>query len=510
MTLILHKKTLYILLVFTIIFSLQSLSGRDPIKDAKEAIAQGDYHTALTKLRDAYEERENRKNYEVNFLFATVFAQLNQQDSAEIYFYKVINISADSTAPFIGLGESYEKRNLNTMAIQQYEKAINLDSTNVAIHYKMAKLYRTQRDYKNAANSYLQVVKRDTMNTEALTELADIYTRAKQYPNAARLYKRLSTLKPDDFSIKISLLTALVSAKSTAEAIPVAEEIVAKDSTNIDIQRILSNAYYDTRNYSAAEIKLLFLQLHDTLETDEILMLAKTQLRLQKNADAATSYENFIIKHGEDATIVDIFKTLAELYMSAQNYEKAIENFQRRIKYDSTATSAYMNTAICKMQLKDFKGAENFLLQVTSHNPEYIKGHLYLARNYAQMDKPNEEGIAYKKVIELIADSTEKFKAELSEAYGFDGYIKFVTGSKLPNDKPEDREKIYSDAVKSLKKALEFDDISIQNNLLLAQLYQNMNKREEAIKQYRKVLKLDPNNKEAKKGLEILTEPKKQ
>ena len=331
MKLHLKNKTLLICALLTVAFNLIAFCGRDPIKDAKEAMTKGDYQTALIKLRDAYEERENRKSYEVNFLFATVFAQLNQQDSAEIYFYKVINISADSTAPFVGLAESYEKRNLNTMAIQQYEKAINLDSTNVNIHYKIAKLYRSQRDYKSAANSYLQVVKRDTMNTEALTELADIYSRAKQPANAARLYKRLSTLKPDDQTIKISLLNALVSAKSTNEAIPVAEEIVAKDSNNIEVQRILANAYYDSKNYTAAETKLLYLQAHDTLETDEILMLAKSQLRLQKNADAAIAYENFVVKHGEDSSIVDVFKTLAELFMSAQNYEKAIENFQRRI-----------------------------------------------------------------------------------------------------------------------------------------------------------------------------------
>jgi cytochrome c-type biogenesis protein CcmH/NrfG len=43
---------------------------------------------------------------------------------------------------------------------------------------------------------------------------------------------------------------------------------------------------------------------------------------------------------------------------------------------------------------------------------------------------------------------------------------------------------------------------------LLGQCYQNSNKKEDAIREYKRAVKLDSKNKEAKKGLEMLEEPK--
>jgi|GEM_PF-1108027 len=497
---------------FYFLSTSSAYAGKDYVNEAKQAFTKNDFQTALTNLRKAYEEKEHRKSFEVNYLLAASFFALENTDSSIAYFIRsreLASTRAESILVYAGLGDSYNKKKIPIAAIEEYKKAIGVDSSLVDVYFKLAKLYRIQRDYNNAASAFQNVTKLDTMNLEALTALADIYTKAKQYTNAARMYKRLTALQPDDLEIHIMLMRSLVAARAAIEAIPIAETILAKDTNNSEARHILANAYYDSRKYPEAEKEFLHLQQNDSISTEEILRLAKSQTRNQKQVEAIATFEKYLASLTPDSSLVDVYVTLGELYMSNQRYDSAIATFQKRIRFDSSAISAYMNAGICKMQLKDFKGAIPFFQNVITRKPEYIKGHLYLARTYALMNDYPNEGDAYKKMVEAIGDSTEKYKTELAEAHGFDGFINFFNGSQKAKENPEEASKLYAKGVSSLKVALTFDSANVPNNLMLGQLYQNMNKVDEAIRQYRLVLKLDPKNTDAKKGLDALKDLEK-
>jgi len=72
-------------------------------------------------------------------------------------------------------------------------------------------------------------------------------------------------------------------------------------------------------------------------------------------------------------------------------------------------------------------------------------------------------------------------------------------------------DKKYEDAVKYEKKAIDLDDKDSDAHTWLGQSYHNLqsndkfpNARKDAITEYKKALKINPNNKEAKKLLEML------
>jgi len=76
---------------------------------------------------------------------------------------------------------------------------------------------------------------------------------------------------------------------------------------------------------------------------------------------------------------------------------------------------------------------------------------------------------------------------------------------KHPADEsPQKAQKRWEDAIVFLKRSLRLKEDVAQTHVLLGQCYQNLNKREEAIKEYERARKLDPKNKDAKKGLEAL------
>jgi Tfp pilus assembly protein PilF len=64
--------------------------------------------------------------------------------------------------------------------------------------------------------------------------------------------------------------------------------------------------------------------------------------------------------------------------------------------------------------------------------------------------------------------------------------------------------KRYAAAVPVLEQAVRLDPGSMQGHLWMAQAYALNRQKDQAIAEYRKVLKLDAKNKDAQKGLELL------
>jgi len=68
-------------------------------------------------------------------------------------------------------------------------------------------------------------------------------------------------------------------------------------------------------------------------------------------------------------------------------------------------------------------------------------------------------------------------------------------------------DKKYEQAIAPLRKSLQYVEADDETHLRLGQAYAMTSDKEEAIKEYQRAFKLNPKNKDAKKGLELLGIP---
>jgi tetratricopeptide (TPR) repeat protein len=97
------------------------------------------------------------------------------------------------------------------------------------------------------------------------------------------------------------------------------------------------------------------------------------------------------------------------------------------------------------------------------------------------------------KVVKLAGSSPTTYKAEMAEAHGYIGFALLL-------------DKKYPEASEALTASIRLVDNNPQTRLWRAQAYALAGKQEEAVAEYKIVLKLDSQNKEAKKNLELLTQ----
>ena len=248
-----------------------------------------------------------------------------------------------------------------------------------------------------------------------------------------------------------------------------------------------------------------------------------------------------------DSTNCDAYFSLGSIYMKKRDYEKAAAMFDKRIECDpkSISLAAYLNGAASHMQTKNYPRMRELLIRAIEVKPDFLQARLWLARYYAQVDSLDNAKAEYDSVLQQIGTNTDKYKKEAAEAHYLLGMYFFrkqavrVDRGVLPQgivprlrgsglrltwgqavlqtldrtaaDQTDNHKKI-ADAIRLFRRVIELDPGNAQGHLWLGQgLIQarvegadeeNAKLKEEACSEFRKTLKLEPRNEDAKKAME--------
>jgi tetratricopeptide (TPR) repeat protein len=230
--------------------------------------------------------------------------------------------------------------------------------------------------------------------------------------------------------------------------------------------------------------------------------------------------------------------------MKKQDWTNATRMFEKKIACDPHSLSAYLNAAASYMQVKNWARSRQLLDTALALKPDWLQARLWLARYFLQVDSLERAKEQYDRVLQESATAPEKYKKEIGEAHSMTGSYYF-TLQKFPaaieefrkaqavggangatelswgqailqtldkSDTPEETKRKKEDAIKHLRKSIELEANNAAAHLWLGQSLVlsrvegdnegNRKLQEEACSEYKKVLRIQPSNADAKKGME--------
>ena len=401
------------------------------------------------------------------------------------------------------IGDAYEKQKVAPMAISSYEKSLEIDSLQPRVLYKLANTYTKERKYTEAAHVYMRILALDPNNDASRLELARLYYRARMWALCvATLKDYFVKEKNPPKDIQSMYLEALLRSRQYQEAAQVGQAYLKIEPNSPLAYRAIANGFYNEKKYVQA---IENFKNVDTLEFDDYRWLGMSYKQLKKDSLAAMTWEEGLKDTTQALNVRSYYiDQVASTWMYLRSYEQAAEFYQKRIQIDSTAVGAYINYAQCMMQLEKFEKAVSALKTAIAKNPKVPPAYISLGFCYFQMKEFDSGRREFEKAIKVIDTAETKYKVDLSDSYRMIGLSIMV---QKKSTEEESKQK-WEDAIVYLKKSLKYKEDVAQTHLLLGQCYQNSNKKDDAIREYKRALKLDPKNKEAKKGLEMLEEPK--
>ena len=417
-----------------------------------------------------------------------VYLAMDSVDRAIVEFSRATLADPDYVPALEALGDAYAKQGISSLAVVQYEKAVSLDSMDTDLRFKLGQMYMKEKRYGEAAQQYQYVLAVDSTNSSATLDLAKLYFAAKQYENSALLFGKHLAEHPEDKDMWPFYMDALFYSRQFTEAIPIADRLLKSEQKMSKALRVKGRSYYELKDYANATATYELLDNIDTLQVDELLIMAKGYQEIKNDSMTVFTYERIILK---DPARSSLYNDIGFMYMRMRKFEQAANAFEKRFTADPENATAYLNYGLSNEFLGNWEKARMAMRTVVSQKPDYVPGHLHLANCLAQVDSIREAIREYELVIKLAGAEEDKYRSELGDAHGRIGVQALI-------------DKSYPKALDYLSKAIKYKPDNSQFHLWRGQTLQNMNKKDDAIKEYKKALELDPGNKEAKKGLEVL------
>ncbi len=462
--------------------------------------AQDAYATAKTGLKMT--KRKASKYPPLLVVLGQSLLALDSADAALVASGEAKELDPQNAAAYEVMGDAYLKQKVVPMAINSYEKSLEIDSLQQRVLYKIANAQKNDRQYTRAAEVYLRILTLDPNNEAARLELADLFFRAGQYANCAKVLREyFKNQKNPPKEIQLKFLEALYKSKQYKEASEVAKGYLKIEPKSALAYRAIAYGNLIDKQYAQSVEAYKKIATMDTMEFDDYRWLGTAYRQIKKDSLAAMAWEEALKDTTQTITLRSyLYGEVGSIWMTYKHYDRAVEFFQKRVQLDTIAVGASFNLATCLMQLEEYEKAVSVLRKAIARNPKYPPAYINMGFCYFQMKDFDAGRKEFETAIKIIDTAESKYHSELADANRMIALAMMLEKKTTP----EASQKKWEDAIVYLRKSVKYKEDVAETHLLLGQCLQNLNKKEDAIKEYKRTVQLEPKNEAARKGLKDL------
>ncbi len=289
-------------------------------------------------------------------------------------------IVGDSANPqyHIHLGDANFYQGVAALAIIEYEKALEVDTGSLEVYYHWAEACLDMKDYACAIEKLKIVLTKDSTHAPAWMRAGGIYfkaglssrnrqDRSDRFKDAIGSYKKyleLSGARPDSSNVRVFFEMAMSysNLRGYEDAAEYFDKVLAIPVEARDIYFYYGQALWYNKEYEkSADMLLKHLDwvsrqnetYSSTIDSSEVYQLLGDSYYYRKPKDFASAIEYYKksleIKPDQERVI----QNLAVAYHSLQSYDQALEYYQKRIDMgiDSSSSAILSNAGKCAFSI---------------------------------------------------------------------------------------------------------------------------------------------------------------
>lgn len=405
---------------------------------------------------------------------------------AEEIFIRARETDPNNLRVRLDLGGFYDRKRIPVLAAPEYGVATDIDPKNPEVHYLYGKALVGMNEFNQGLAALMRAISADSTYSPAYLEAGRLYYRASRWADAAEQFRVYTGFNPDTAVGFVELGRALAKIplpESRQEAIVVLEKANDMGPGSCETVGALGKLYFEQRdNENALKYYDQYAECADTLLTaEENMRLGQLYVATQDSAKAVTRLTRAI--QADSSFVKDANFQLGFLYFARRDYGAATPYFEAALKADSAFVPALLNLGLCKLQAKDPNGAIETLRRALDANPNETRARIWIAQTLTSLDSLPEAFETYQ--VAIAQDSTN------ADAHRGAGLVLLL-------------QKNWAEAQTYLEHAVALQPDNLPGHIWLGQAYSNAGDVGQAKVEFNKALDLDPTNREASKGLELI------
>jgi len=407
---------------------------------------------------------------------------------AEEIFIRARETDPNNLRVRLDLGGFYLRKKIPVLATPEYAKAAELDPKNPEVHYLTGKAYVGMNEFNAGLKEFMDAIAADSTYAPAYLEAGRLYFRANRPADAAEKLQTYASLKPDDPDGYVELGRALAKSPNPEDrqkAVPVLEKAYEANPKSCEVAGALGKLYFEARPQDLDNALKYYDQYAQCADT---LLTAEEHLRLGTmyvaKGDSAKGVPQLTRATEMDTSLVkDANFQLGFLYFARKDFTRAIPYFEAALRADPNFLPALMNIGLAEFAVKKPNEGIAYLRHALDVNPKDNRPRIWIAQTLTSLDSLPEALEMYQAAI--AQDSTN------ADAFRGAGVVLLL-------------QKNWGDAIPYLERGVAIEPDHLQGHIWLAQAYSNSGDINHAKAEFNRAIDIDPNNREAAKGLDLI------
>ena len=297
------------------------------------------YSDALALLYNTAPVSKSQKSYYYNYLAECHSAQKNY-NAAIIELEKYIKLEPENGYPYAFLANTYTNAGELDKADIYFQKSLAIEPNNVNTLMNYASML-AKKDKKNAERAralLLNALEYDTSNAMTWYYLADVENFMKDFNSAKLHYEKSLEIDPDIDGPKMKLAEILAFDFGEPEkAIVLANQILAKDSNNIQALFLLGNIYSTTKVRNGLKAEYYFKKCEEIKKgTNTFSINFGLGMAALNKKDYKTALLHLLKSYSENSTDPELNNYIGQTYMAIGDYANAEKFLTLTYQLDSS------------------------------------------------------------------------------------------------------------------------------------------------------------------------------
>ena len=393
----------------------------------------------------------------------------------------------------------YEKAKNFTKAVEQFKKVLALEKNNTEALLHIGFIYKSCKEYVKAYKCFNKIIANEPNNPHAYYGLGKLFqVMNNRDSEAIQNYNKCVEIDPKYYKAEIQLGVLFLKTKDYDKSLSFLKKVYEVEKNSPLCLTCLGNIYIEKKDYHEAEKYLTASLKLERRNVATNAALADTYFALGKLDEAIQKY-NAAIKLG--GILPELYLNLGHCYYIRDKYDQSINNYISALKLVKNTRHDYYyylgNALVAGKRYKD--AIKSYQAAVKLKNTKLL--YYFCLGRTCYLDNQYKYGIKY---LEELLNIEKKMKNENQENFTDKDvlFLLFKCYSSLPSIDKVKCKNLVSELMKDDAKNVKYINC-------LADLYEKTNQTFEAIQTYKKILKIDPNNVEAKRDLKRLEDREK-
>jgi len=440
----------------------------------------------------------------------SIYQQMNDRAGMMRIFKKLIQLNPNDAALRKAYAVKLEEAEDWQGAIREYNallKQMN-EGEGLEVYKRLGYLHTKTHEYEKAIEAYLNAAKLDQKDANLHYNLAYLYEKTGQKEKADFYLDNALTLKAGDLEGRLKLAQNLMERRQYPKARAYLTEVLEKKPNSLTALTLMAQVLEKEGDKKA--LKTVYQKIHSLKPTDDTILYNLGALEYEQGRlkEALPYFRSYATSHPEDvdihAILFDIYKKEKDLpsalkeaitilekrpgevdiydfivdYLGQQgDYDTMIPLLQKGLKTNPKATSIkkYLISAYLKTGKDDL--AMGQMKELLSEKPQDVD---FLIQEIFESLRARK---AYEEILDIMKRAVEAYPEDVN----YRGYLVFAylkTGKE-----PQ--------AMEQMEEILKLRPNDLDLWLQLARLREKNNQIAGAVRAYKRVLEISPENTEA-------------